>query len=231
MKRILLFLLAVTLCAGLNAQTTKLSTEKDSASYAFGVLIGKSLMRQLPPGIDLDLLVKAMSSTLKGEPQPFEQQVCNQIFTNYTQKIQAAEDEKNKASGAENKVAGEKFLAENKKRKEVTTTASGLQYEVLKKGEGKESPKATDQVKVHYHGTNIDGSVFDSSVERGEPITFGLNQVIAGWTEGVQLMHPGDKYKFYIPANLAYGDRSPSPKIKPESVLIFEVELLEINPK
>lgn len=223
MKKTLLFLLAFTLCAGLHAQT-KLNTDRDSASYAFGMLIGKSLMRQLPPDLDIDLMLKALTSTLKNEAQPFDQQQSNEIFTNFTQKAQVE-------AGAKSKAEGQRFLEENKKRKEVSTTASGLQYEVLKRGEGKESPKATDQVKVHYHGTNIDGSVFDSSVERGEPITFGLNQVIAGWTEGVQLMHVGDKFKFYIPSELAYGDRSPSPKIKPNSTLVFEVELFEINPK
>jgi len=108
-------------------------------------------------------------------------------------------------------------------------TASGLKYQVLKTGTGTASPKATDTVKVHYHGTLLDGTVFDSSVERGEPISFPLNRVIAGWTEGLQLMKVGDKFKFEIPPNLAYGDRSPSPKIPPNSTLVFEVELLAIE--
>lgn len=202
---------------------TPLKTASDSASYAFGLLVGKSLMRQLPPELSVDMLVKALNSTLKDEPQPFDQQAAQEIYTNFTQQAQAL-------AGEKCKIDGMKFLEENKKRKEVTTTASGLQYEVLTRGTGTESPKATDKVKVHYHGTNIDGSVFDSSVERGEPIVFGLNQVISGWTEGLQLMHVGDKFKFYIPSELAYGDRSPSPKIKPNSTLIFEVELFAINP-
>jgi FKBP-type peptidyl-prolyl cis-trans isomerase len=109
------------------------------------------------------------------------------------------------------------------------TTASGLKYQVLKQGTGTVSPKATDTVKVHYHGTLLNGTVFDSSVERGQPISFSLNQVIAGWTEGLQLMHVGDKFKFEIPANLAYGERSPSPAIPPNSTLVFEVELLGIE--
>jgi FKBP-type peptidyl-prolyl cis-trans isomerase len=111
----------------------------------------------------------------------------------------------------------------------MTTTASGLKYQVLKKGTGTVSPKATDTVKVHYHGTLLDGTVFDSSVERGEPISFPLNGVIPGWTEGVQLMKVGDKFKFEIPPNLAYGANSPSPKIPPNSTLVFEVELLGIE--
>ena len=112
---------------------------------------------------------------------------------------------------------------------EWKTTASGLKYQVLKQGTGTKSPKATDTVKVHYHGTLLNGTVFDSSVERGQPISFGLNQVIAGWTEGLQLMHVGDKFKFEIPPNLAYGESSPSPKIPANSTLVFEVELLGIE--
>jgi FKBP-type peptidyl-prolyl cis-trans isomerase len=112
---------------------------------------------------------------------------------------------------------------------QMTTTASGLKYQVLKKGTGTVSPKATDTVNVHYHGTLLNGTVFDSSVERGQPISFPLNQVIRGWTEGVQLMKVGDKFKFEIPPNLAYGPASPSPKIPPNSTLVFEVELLGIQ--
>lgn len=222
-KTVISILAAVLLCGGLYAQTP-LKTALDSASYAFGMLIGKNLQRQMPADLNVDLVMKAMGASLKNETQPFEAQTANEIFTAFSQKAQSAAGEKSKAEG-------KKFLEDNKKRPGVTVTASGLQYEVLKRGDGKESPKATDQVKVHYHGTNIDGSVFDSSVERGEPISFGLNQVIAGWTEGVQLMHVGDKFKFFIPSELAYGERSPSPKIKPNSTLIFEVELFEINPK
>ena len=113
---------------------------------------------------------------------------------------------------------------------DMTKTASGLKYKVLKQGTGTVSPKATDTVKVHYHGTLLDGTVFDSSVERGQPISFPLSGVIPGWTEGLQLMKVGDKFKFEIPPNLAYGDRSPSPKIPPNSTLVFEVELLDIPP-
>ena len=134
----------------------------------------------------------------------------------------------NKKIAVENIAIGQEFLARNKAEEGVLETASGLQYQILHKGEGDEHPKATSKVKVHYHGTLLDGSVFDSSVERGSPISFGLNQVIRGWTEGVQLMIVGDKFKFFIPSNLGYGD-SAAGKIKPGSLLIFEVELLEIN--
>src|SRR5664279_4062790 len=119
--------------------------------------------------------------------------------------------------------------ADSKPKTEMKTTASGLKYQVLKQGTGTVSPKATDTVNVHYHGTLLDGTVFDSSVERGQPISFPLNQVIPGWTEGLQLMKVGDKFKFEIPPNLAYGPSSPSPKIPPNSTLVFEVELLGIQ--
>lgn len=223
MKKTILFFFAASICFSLNAQTA-LKTTQDSASFAYGMLIGNSLKRQLPADLNIDLVMQAMGDVLKDAKMPFDQQVATDVFGRFSQDAQ-------KKAGEAGKMEGEKFLATNKQKKGVTTTASGLQYEVLKRGDGKESPKATDKVKVHYHGTTIDGSVFDSSVERGEPISFGLNQVISGWTEGVQLMHVGDKFKFYIPADLAYGERSPSPKIKPNSVLIFEVELFEINPK
>ncbi|MCB0530558.1 MAG: FKBP-type peptidyl-prolyl cis-trans isomerase [Lewinellaceae bacterium] len=230
MKKTILFLVAVSISLGLQAQT-KLETMQDSASYAFGVLVGKNLQRQLPEGLNVDVIMAAMTAALKNEDLALDQQAATQCFTSFNTAAQAKAEEKNKAQAEQNKVAGDKFLAENKKRKEIMTTASGLQYEVLSKGTGTESPKATDRVRVHYHGTTIDGGVFDSSVERGEPITFGLNQVIKGWTEGLQLMKVGDKFKFYIPADLAYGDNSPSPKIPPGSVLVFEVELFDINPE
>jgi peptidylprolyl isomerase len=133
-----------------------------------------------------------------------------------------------KKEAAENLAIAESFLIENKTNADVIETASGLQYQVLKKGDGSEHPKANSTVKVHYHGTLLDGTVFDSSVDRGEPISFPLNQVIKGWTEGVQLMVVGDKFKFFIPSQLAYGDRATG-KISSGSLLIFEVELLEIQ--
>lgn len=134
----------------------------------------------------------------------------------------------NQKIAAQNIELGEVFLANNAKRDGVKTTASGLQYEVLNSGDGDKHPTASDSVNVHYHGTLTDGTVFDSSVERGEPISFPLNRVIKGWTEGVQLMKKGDKFRFYIPADLGYGNRSAG-KIPPGSVLIFDVELLAIE--
>ena len=230
MKSTVLVFAAFGLITSLHAQTP-LNTNQDSASYAFGLLVGDNLMRQMPPGLNPDIIMNAMSIALKNGPRAFDEQTANQIFMTFAQKTQEMAEVENRKAGESNRAASQKFLEENKMRKEVTTTSSGLQYEVLKRGAGAVSPIATDQVKVHYHGTTTDGGVFDSSVERGEPITFGLNQVISGWTEGLQLMHVGDKFRFYIPADLAYGDQSPTPAIKPGSMLIFEVELFEINPK
>ena len=134
----------------------------------------------------------------------------------------------NQTSATTKADAGAAFLAENARKEGVITTASGLQYKVLKSGAG-ESPRLTDRVQVHYHGTLIDGTVFDSSVQRGEPIVFPVGAVIPGWIEALQMMKVGDKWQLFIPANLAYGDQSPSPAIPPNSVLIFEVELLGIQ--
>jgi len=135
---------------------------------------------------------------------------------------------KNKQAASGNLAAGKAFLEQNATKEGVITTPSGLQYQVLKAGDGTEHPRANDRVRVHYHGSLLDGTVFDSSVERGEPISFGLNQVIKGWTEGLQLMVVGEKARLFIPANLAYGNRSAG-AIQPGSTLIFDVELLGIN--
>ena len=141
--------------------------------------------------------------------------------------VEEENKKKREEIGAMLKMAGEQFLADNAKKQGVTVTASGLQYEILSQGSGRQ-PKATDSVKCHYEGRLIDGTVFDSSYRRGTPATFGLNQVIAGWTEGVQLMQEGAKYRFYIPFNLAYGANGAGDSIPPYSALIFDVELLEV---
>jgi len=198
-------------------------TQEQKISYALGANVGESFKTA---GIQLTMenfiqgVTDAMAGNNKLTPQEMEQ-----LFAIVNQQVQ---EHQNKGM-EEEKAKGAAFLAENLKKEGVVATASGLQYKVIKMGTGPK-PTATDQVKVHYHGTTIDGTVFDSSVQRGEPITFGLNQVIPGWTEGLQLMPVGSKFMFFIPSNLAYGDRGAGNAIKPGATLIFEVELFEINP-
>ena len=197
-------------------------------SYALGLTIGQQMesmgikdtlvMEDFAAGIQ-DMLQK---NQFKVAPQE-AQQILNDFFAELQAKEQAAQAEAGKAA----KEAGEKFLAENAKKEGVVVTASGLQYQVLKEGSGKQ-PKASDTVRCHYEGTLIDGTVFDSSYKRGEPADFGLNMVIKGWTEGVALMMEGAKYRFFIPYNLAYGERGAGAMIPPYAALIFDVELIEV---
>lgn len=200
-----------------------------NVSYAYGTMIAKQL-KQMGIAVDQAELSKGISDTLEGKQPRFSQAEAQKVIMAFQEK-KMKEDEANAAGAAgKNKEEGAAFLAKNGKREGVTTTKSGLQYEVLKKGDGAK-PAATDTVKVHYHGTLLNGTVFDSSVERGEPTTFPLNGVIPGWTEGVQLMNVGSKFKFAIPSNLAYGDRGAGGDIGPGATLIFEVELLAIEGK
>lgn len=205
-----------------NAQLTKV----DSVSYLVGMNIGASIMKDFSEA-NVTMLMKGLQDAMTKQA-PMCSDPGNEMLNNFFQQKQQlaqAEEEKNAMAY---KQVGEEFLANNAKRKGVKVTASGLQYEVLQEGKG-EQPTATSKVKVHYHGTTPEGVVFDSSVDRGEPISFGLDQVIKGWTEGVQLMKVGAKYRFYIPQELAYGPSSPSPTIKAYMPLVFEVELIEIE--
>ncbi len=209
-----------------------------SVSYSVGLLTGIR-MKTEPNGSDIDkyLYMQGFANGVDSTSILIDQKEADKIVRTYFQKKQLEvrkkmeEDQAKKAetTHADYKKANEEFLAANKSKEGVVTTDSGLQYQVLKEGSG-ESPKATDKVRVHYHGTLSDGTIFDSSVDRGQPSEFRLNQVIKGWTEGLQLMKKGAKYKFFIPQELAYGHR-PSGKVKPFSALTFEVELLDINPK
>ncbi len=199
-------------------------TLKERVSYSYGLVIARQLTER-GIEIDLDLFAAAFKAVQEGTKPSFSDDEIAAAF----QENQKILDEKN-ATGAdkENLVAGKNFLEENAKKDGIQTTSSGLQYEIINEGKG-DKPEATDEVTVHYHGTLIDGTVFDSSVDRGEPTSFPLNRVIPGWTEGVQLMPEGAKYRFYIPYDLAYGERATGDKIKAYSALIFEVELLEIK--
>ncbi len=219
MKKAFPILFALCLCQQGFAQDLK--TPEDSLSYAVGVLLAKVLVSQGVAEVNLDLVHQGMKAALNDEQTLFSAAEANQIVQDYAVAQQERLMEANKA-------AGEQFLAENAKRPGVVTLPSGLQYEVIKEGDGP-SPTEEDEVTVHYHGTLIDGTVFDSSVERGEPATFPVSGVIPGWVEALQLMKVGSKWKLFIPAELAYGERGAGGAIGPNEVLIFEVELLGIE--
>jgi len=207
--------------AGLLSMTTAKAQEMDSISYALGVLLAQNLQSQGFENLDEASMTAAIHDVLAGNEPKFSAEEANQVIQQHMMKKQQAQH----ADAIE---AGKAFLAENAKREGIQVTESGLQYEVLQEGIGPK-PEETSKVTVHYHGTLTDGTVFDSSVERGEPTTFGVNQVIKGWTEALQLMPQGAKWKLFIPADLAYGPRGAGGKIGPYETLIFEVELLEIQ--
>jgi FKBP-type peptidyl-prolyl cis-trans isomerase len=204
----------------------ELKTQKDKASYSIGVSIGKNLKDQKVE-IQTDILVKGLLDAYTGAKTQLTEKEMGDVLTQFQQEIMAKAQEEAAKKGGENKSKGEKFLADNKNKPGVKTTPSGLQYTVISEGTGPK-PTASSTVKVHYTGKLIDGTTFDSSVDRGEPIEFPLNGVIKGWTEGVQLMSKGSKYKFFIPSDLAYGDRGAGNAIGPNETLVFEVELLDI---
>ena len=219
-------LFAFTALAQKKAKKVVLKNEIDSVSYLMGVNVGNSLSKEMSVA-NFELIIQGFRDAVaKGRLvcQDSTDMILSMYFQEKAMIRQAEEDKKSEMY----KVAGEKFLADNGKKQGVVTTASGLQYQVIKEGDGVH-PTGESTVKVHYHGTTIEGIVFDSSVERGEPIEFPLNQVIPGWTEGVQLMSKGAKYKFFIPQELAYGSSSPTPVITPYSCLVFEVELLSFE--
>ena len=214
----LVFLFFTCATTFLGAQSSP--DQMDTTSYSLGIVLSQNLKSQGFDSIDASSLAKGFEEGFAGTASITPEQ-ANQYIQQYVQK-QAA------AAGAEARQEGEAFLEQNAKRPEVKVTESGLQYEVLQEGSGA-SPSATETVKVHYHGTLIDGTVFDSSVERGQTIEFPLNRVIAGWTEGLQLMQEGAKYRFFIPYDLAYGPQGSQPSIPPYAALIFDVELFEVK--
>ncbi len=221
-----------SLLKGLNDGLNAKVDEKHPELSELGKNIGSALKEQTKSGlmgdstltVDIDIIKQGLINGLKGSKVQMKPEEAQMYLQTTMQKIQ--EQKMERQFGA-NKTAGEKFLATNKSKAGVITTASGLQYEVIKKGNGP-LPTDTSRVKVHYHGTLIDGTTFDSSIDRGEPAVFGVNQVIKGWTEALKLMPVGSKYKLYIPQELAYGGQDQG-AIKPFSVLIFDVELLSIE--
>lgn len=210
---------------GGSGKSPKLKTEYDSTSYALGVLIGqqnKQGLESFPGGneLDVNIIAQAFRLFLNDDSVSMTPEEANEIVGKFFEKMQNQTAQKNLEEG-------NAYLEKNKSREGVVTTESGLQYEVLTAGDGPK-PNAEDVVKVHYHGTTVDGKVFDSSVDRGEPVEFPVSNVIPGWVEALQLMPVGSRWKLYIPGNLGYGERGAGGDIGPNSVLIFEVELLEI---
>jgi FKBP-type peptidyl-prolyl cis-trans isomerase len=215
MKRIVVIALLVGLLAPLVAENSK-----SDVSYAIGMLIAKSA-KGTNIDLDVDALLAGVGDSLNGGKTKFTEGQASQM-------VQAAVQVSQEKRGAANLAAGKAFLESNGKKAGVKTTASGLQYEVIKEGRGSK-PRATDTVTVHYEGKLLSGKVFDSSIERNKPASFPLNGVIKGWTEGLQLMSVGSKYRFYIPSDLAYGPNGAGASIGPNEVLVFEVELLAIG--
>ncbi len=221
----------VSLPAAQAQDAPALDDENSRIAYAIGMNVAMNLQSQgLLEELDAELFLAGINDSLNGDAALDTEEMFAALEA-FQQRQQAAMEEQmeaNRISADENLAAGEEFLRENGVRDEVVTLDSGLQYEILVEGPGGPSPSAADGVLAHYHGTLIDGTVFDSSVDRGEPAQFMLSQVISGWTEALQLMSVGDQWRLFIPSEMAYGESSPSPSIPPNSVLIFDVELLEI---
>lgn len=215
-------------CGEEEAKKIELKTLQDSAAYSIGMQWGMNFKRDSLM-FDVDILKKGIYDALYGDTTTvlLTTEEVQQTLQTFQQELQKKQMEEQAAAAGGNKIEGKAFLEENKKKEGVVLLPSGLQYKVIKEGSGKK-PTATSNVKVHYKGTLIDGTVFDSSYDRGQPATFGVNKVIPGWTEALQLMQPGAKWMLYLPSELAYGDRAAGQLIKPGSTLIFEVELLEI---
>ncbi len=202
-----------------------LSTDEAKVSYGFGLQFGEQLLRNRFEGLDLDAAIAGIRHVFEHQQAQIGESELNPAYQAIQEKKQAAAAE----LAGKRAALAEQFLTANAERDEVTTTDSGLQWEVLESGAGGDSPGATDQVVTHYHGTFVDGSVFDSSVDRGEPATFGVNQVIPGWTEALQLMSPGDKWRIVCPPHLAYGEQGAGDAIPPNTALVFEIHLIQVN--
>ena len=220
---ILLNILIISACkeAGIGNTSYELNTKVDSTSYAVGVSMANSIIDG-KDDINIDILLSAVREKLAEKDLKISQEMCNQITNVFKSELTGK-------AAARILKEGQDFLAENASKDGIKTTASGLQYQVLREGTGKTRPKATDNVTVHYRGTFLDGSEFDSSYKGGKPATFPLNRVIRGWVEGLQLMTVGSKFRFFVPPNLAYGPRGSGNVIPPNSTLIFEVELQKIE--
>src|SRR5436190_14823239 len=229
MKRLIIFLSAVCIASiGLAQDKPQLKDQKDKASYSIGYDIGDSFKKQKIE-LNIDALVAGLKEALAGKDATLPKEEREKTLQAFQKEMMEKQMTASKEAAAKNLAEGEKFLAENKKKEGVKTTASGLQYKVIKEGSGP-SPKETDTVVTNYKGTLIDGTEFDSSYKRNEPASFPVNRVIKGWTEALQLMKPGSKYQLFIPSSLAYGERGAGQLIGPNATLIFDVKLLSIKP-
>ncbi len=234
MKRIIVLVVVSLLCSPIFISAAdkpktegSLTTFQEKLSYSMGLDVG-TYFKGMGDDISLDVLMKGIQDAYAGAKKQLSEEEIAKVQKEFAEKMQARQTEKMKAMQEKNKKLGLAFLEENKKKKGVVVTKSGLQYEVLKKGDGPQ-PKVTDTVKVDYIGTLVDGTEFDNSVKRGEPAVFGVGQVIPGWSEALQLMNVGSKFRVVIPANLAYGDNGAPPVIEPGAVLVFEVDLRSIE--
>jgi len=214
-------------CEGNTQGKTELKTQLDSVSYSIGLDIGKNLKHQ-DVDVNPDVLARGINDVVGGNTPLLTEEQVRATLASFQEQMRTKQQEKMKVAGEKGKQEGESFLAENKKEKGITTLPSGLQYKVLTMGTGPK-PKAEQTVRVHYQGKLIDGTEFDSSYKRGEPAVFPVNGVIAGWTEGLQLMPVGSKWQLFIPSNLAYGEAGAGQVIPPNATLIFDVELLSIQ--
>jgi len=230
MNKILRIALSSALVMGVASQAlaADLKSTKQKTSYSIGVNMSNNL-KTLSSEIDIEALLDGLANGMKGGKLKMSNEEMQKTLMAFQEKITKQRTEAQSKVKSANADAGKKFLAENKKKKGVVTTKSGLQYKVIKSGKGGKSPTATETVTTHYRGTLIDGTEFDSSYARKKPTSFPVNGVIKGWTEALQLMKPGDKWKLFIPADLAYGDRGAGAKIGPGSTLIFDIELIKIG--
>ncbi len=235
MKKMLLALAVTGIVAGCSTQTESkkdpsLESTDQKVSYGMGLVLGERMKNDLPD-LQMEQFLQGIEHGHEGDEEVsrMSREEIQEALMAYQQQLQERQNEQQEELAQKNSEAGEAFLAENGQREGVETTDSGLQYEILEEGDG-DKPGENDQVKVHYTGELLSGEVFDSSRERGEPVTFGLNQVIPGWTEGLQLMNEGSRAKLYIPSELAYGPGG-NHSIGPNETLVFDVELIEVNPE
>jgi len=227
MKKLTLTLITLMIGTVQAAPITLKSPQKDQLGYSYGYLMGKGNTETLKD-LNIETFVLGLEDAIKGKPATLSDEQMATVLNQYKKRLEAKQLVEFQEQAEKNAQEGKKFLAENAKKPDIITTKSGLQYQILQQGAGK-SPKLTSTVKVNYEGRLIDGTVFDSSIARNHPVEFKLNQVISGWTEGVQTMKEGGKSRFFVPSNLAYGDVGAGDAIGPNSTLIFDIELLEVK--